>query len=123
MKEIMLAYARVLRRGEHYESHEVQREQLSTRERMSQILDQLKADTFVPFESLFSPEEGRLGVVVSFLAMLELVKESLVELVQQTGFGPIHVRLKAASNPEESEELETLSDTPDERNSNGEQAE
>jgi segregation and condensation protein A len=93
MQELMLAFARVIKRGEHYEHHEVQREQLSTRERMSQVLAALKPGEFTDFDALFEPSEGRLGVVVTFLAVLELVKESTLELVQQTAFGPIHVRM------------------------------
>lgn len=102
IKELMLAFADVLRRAERFESHEVQREQLSTRERMSDILDHLKGGHFVTFRSLFTPEEGRLGVVVTFLAILELTKESLIDLVQHEIFAPIHVRLRqnmAAEGP------------------------
>ena len=102
MKELMLAFADVLRRAERFESHEVQREQLSTRERMSDVLDCLKGGHFVTFRSLFTPEEGRLGVVVTFLAILELTKESLIDLVQHEIFAPIHVRLRqnmAAEGP------------------------
>jgi len=58
------------------------------------VLETLKAGGFVPFISLFRPEEGRLGVVVTFLALMELMKESLVELVQTEAFGPIHIKAK-----------------------------
>jgi segregation and condensation protein A len=74
----------------------VERERLSTRERMSAILALLNDDQFVTFESLFTAEEGKLGVVVSFLATLELVKEQLIEVVQAEVLGPIHVRARAA---------------------------
>lgn len=94
MKELMLALSEVFRRADMYVSHHVEREKLSTRERMAQVLDYLRDKAFVPFVSLFSVEEGRLGVVVTFLAILELVKESLVELVQSESFGPIHVKAK-----------------------------
>ncbi|WP_370694174.1 ScpA family protein [Oceanobacter sp. 1_MG-2023] len=97
MRELMLAYADILRRADRTEHHEVQREQLSTRERMSQVLERLDGDEFSPFLQLFDSTEGRLGVVVTFLAVLELVKEKLIELVQQQPFGPIHVRMKPAS--------------------------
>ena len=73
----------------------IQREALSTRERMSQILDNLSGKQFVPFVALFSASEGRLGVVVTFLAVMELIKESLVEIVQTEGFGPIHVKARS----------------------------
>lgn len=99
MQEIMLAFAAVLRRAERFEHHEIQREQLSTRERMSQVLDKIKAGHFTTFKSLFEPQEGKLGVVVTFLAILELVKESLIDIVQQDTFGPIHVKIREAISP------------------------
>lgn len=95
LKEVLLVLREVLIRADMFESHHIQRERLSTRERMSQVLNSLTADRFVPFESLFTVEEGRLGVVVTFLAVLELIKESLIELVQNEPFAPIHVRASA----------------------------
>jgi segregation and condensation protein A len=95
MREVLLALSEVLRRAEMYASHHIQRESLSTRERMSEVLETLKSGGFVPFVSLFRPEEGRLGVVVTFLALMELIKESLVEIVQTEGFGPIHIKAKS----------------------------
>ena len=94
MKEILLALSEVLRRADMFISHHVEREKLSTRERMAQVLDRLNGKQFVPFVSLFTVTEGRLGVVVTFLAVLELVKESLVEIVQTEAFGAIHVKAK-----------------------------
>jgi segregation and condensation protein A len=61
---------------------------------MAQVLDRLANNHFVPFVSLFKVEEGRLGVVVTFLAVMELIKESLVEIVQSESFGPIHVKAR-----------------------------
>jgi segregation and condensation protein A len=95
MREVLLALGEVLRRAEMYASHQIQMESLSTRERMSQVLETLAAGGFVPFVSLFKPEEGRLGVVVTFLALMELMKESLIELVQTEGFGSIHIKAKS----------------------------
>jgi len=92
--ELLLAMGEVLRRADLFESHHVTREVLSTRERMSQVLERLKDGAFVPFVALFTLDEGRLGVVVTFMAILELVKESLVELVQNEPFSPIHVRAR-----------------------------
>lgn len=92
--ELLLAMGEVLRRADLFESHQVTREVLSTRERMSQVLDRLKDGAFVPFVALFTLDEGRLGVVVTFMAILELVKEFLVELVQNEPFSPIHVRAR-----------------------------
>lgn len=94
LQEILLALAEVLRRADMFESHHVSREKLSTRERMAQVLDRLAHSNFVPFVSLFRAEEGRLGVVVTFLAVMELIKESLVEIVQSEAFGPIHVKAR-----------------------------
>jgi len=95
MRELLVALGEVLRRAEMYEHHHIQREALSTRERMSNVLDALREKQFVPFVSLFRVEEGRLGVVVTFLAIMELIKESLVEIVQTDNFGPIHVKARA----------------------------
>lgn len=95
MKELLITLAEVLKRADMYESHHVERERLSTRERMGQILDRLRGQNFVPFVSFFKVEEGRLGVIVSFLAVMELIKESLVEIVQSEPFGPIHVKARA----------------------------
>ena len=94
MRELLVALGEVLKRADMYESHQIQRESLSTRERMSDVLEVLRASNFVPFVSLFKAEEGRLGVVVTFLAMMELIKESLVEIVQTESFGPIHVKAR-----------------------------
>ncbi|MDG0991678.1 MAG: ScpA family protein [Luminiphilus sp.] len=94
MRELLVALGEVLKRADMYESHQIQRESLSTRERMSDVLEVLRASNFVPFVSLFKAEEGRLGVVVTFLAIMELIKESLVEIVQTEGFGPIHVKAR-----------------------------
>lgn len=94
MRELLVALSEVLRRADMFESHHIQREALSTRERMSQVLSQLEEKQFLPFVSLFSAEEGRLGVVVTFLAIMELIKESLIEIVQTESFGPIHVKAR-----------------------------
>lgn len=95
MKEILLALSEVLRRADMFVSHHIQKERLSTRERMGQVLDTLNGKQFVPFVSLFQVDEGRLGVVVTFLAVMELIKESLVEIVQSEAFGPIHVKARS----------------------------
>ncbi|MGB1158343.1 MAG: segregation and condensation protein A [Porticoccaceae bacterium] len=96
MRDLVTAFAEVLRRAEMFESHQVELEKLSTRERMSKVLDTLQDQQFVPFISLFTVEEGRLGVVVTFLAVMELIKESLVEIVQSESFGPIHVKARTS---------------------------
>ena len=96
MRELVTALADVLKRSEMFESHQVEMEKLSTRERMSQVMENLRNNQFVPFVALFTLEEGRLGVVVTFLAVMELIKESLVEIVQSENFGPIHVKAKTS---------------------------
>ena len=92
IKELLIVFAEVMNRADMFSSHQVSREKLSTRERMGQILNHLQQGGFVPFIKLFTVEEGRLGVVVTFLAVMELIKESLVEIVQQEEYGPIHIK-------------------------------
>ncbi|MEL7451524.1 MAG: ScpA family protein [Pseudomonadota bacterium] len=92
LKELVLAFRDVMSRSEMYAHHHIQREPLSVRQRMSDVLANLQGAEFREFTGLFVPEEGRLGVVVTFLAILELIRESLVELVQSEAFAPIHVR-------------------------------
>ena len=92
-REVLLAMAHVLRRAEMFTEHEIQLEPLSVRERMGNILNRVKQTSeFVPFQELFAVEEGRLGVVVTFLAIMELVRESLLVFQQAEAFAPIHVR-------------------------------
>ncbi|WP_335915970.1 ScpA family protein [Shewanella algae] len=92
LAELARAFGEVLKRVEAGTSHQVQREQLSTRERMSQILAMLSSEHYTPFEALFKVEEGRAGVVVSFLALMELVKELLVELIQAEPLSRIYLK-------------------------------
>lgn len=106
LQELLVSMAEVLRRADMFESHQVSREALSTRERMSEVLERLKGGEFVPFVELFTAEEGRLGVVVTFMAILELVKESLVELVQNEAFAAVHVRLRVAGAEDDESEFE-----------------
>ena len=94
LRELLLAFSEVLHRAAVSVSHHVQFEKLSTRERMSEILARLQRAPFVTFQSLFRVAEGRMGVVVSFLAIMELIKEALVEIVQSEPFGPIHVKAR-----------------------------
>ncbi len=111
LKELLIALSEVLRRADMFISHHVEKERLSTRERMGQVLDKLKGKQFVPFVILFVVTEGRLGVVVTFLAVLELIKESLVEMVQSEEFGPIHVKARVALSEPESEESSAVEAT------------
>lgn len=94
LKEILVALRDVMKRVELTQSHFVAMEPLSVRERMSAILEKLSQVHFTDFPALFTPAEGRMGVVVTFLAIMELSRESLVEIIQSELFGPIHVRAK-----------------------------
>ena len=95
LKELLLALAGVLQRADRYERHAVMAEPLSVREKMTEVLSRMQHQTeFVPFISLFTEKEGRLGVIVTFLAVMELIRESLLDLVQAEPFAPIY--LKAA---------------------------
>ncbi len=100
LNELVSALQGILKRTKALEHHRIEKEFLSTRERMSAILAHLKraattANAFVEFSALFSVQEGRQGVVVTFLAILELIKESLIECMQTTIFGQLRVRLPA----------------------------
>ena len=98
LKEVLIALSRVLHRAEMFQHHGVKLEPLSVRERMSDVLSRVNdaPEEFVPFVSLFNVREGRLGVIVTFLALMELIREGLVDLVQSAAFAPIYIR--AASN-------------------------
>ena len=93
MDDLMHALKDVFARASLFAHHHVKMETLSVRERMADIVARVKADAFTDFTELFTAQEGRRGAVVTLLALLELVKESLVELVQAREFGPIHVRI------------------------------
>jgi len=95
LKELLLALSEVMARAQRFAHHTIQREHLSVRERMSQVLQSISDTTFTEFTRLFDPSEGRIGVVVTFLAILELVRETLVELTQNEPLGPIYLRARA----------------------------
>jgi segregation and condensation protein A len=92
LHELLDAFRQVMERAELYRHHRVQLEALSVRERMTEILARVNAADFSTFESLFEPREGRLGVVVTFMAVLELLKEALIVVIQQEPYAPIHVK-------------------------------
>jgi segregation and condensation protein A len=93
LQEMLLAFQEVLARSDMFAHHHVQREPLSVRQRMSDVLSALSASSFLDFVRLFRPNEGRRGVTVTFVAILELLREGLIELVQSEAYGPLHVRL------------------------------
>ena len=92
LKELLVAFKEAVERSDMFAHHHIQREALSVRERMSQVLVALEGDRFADFSELFDPREGRMGVTVTFLAVLELMKEALIDVVQAEPYGPIHIR-------------------------------
>ncbi|HED15760.1 MAG TPA: segregation/condensation protein A [Gammaproteobacteria bacterium] len=101
LKELLVAFKDVLRRAEMFSRHHIQLEPLSVRERMSSVLSKVSGDHFVEFSKLFDVEEGRMGVVVTLLAILELIKESLLELVQAEPYSPVHVKAASGKHDED----------------------
>jgi segregation and condensation protein A len=93
LQEMLLAFQEVLSRSDMFAHHHVQREPLSVRQRMTDVLSVLTASAFVDFVRLFRADEGRRGVTVTFVAVLELMREGLIEVVQSEPYGPLHVRL------------------------------
>jgi segregation and condensation protein A len=93
LKEVLMALAEVLHRAEMFATHEIQLESLSVRDRMNEVLKRVRVtEEFVSFHTLFRENEGRMGVIVTFLAVMELVREAMLEFVQAEPFTPIHVR-------------------------------
>ena len=107
LKEVLVALADVLKRAELSRHHSVQREGLSVRERMSDVLARVNERTgLIPFTSLFDLNEGRSGVVVTFLALMELLRDALVDLVQHEPFGPIYVCAPQAAPTQQGNQTE-----------------
>lgn len=92
LRELLAVFAEVVRRAEMFSHHNIQREPLSVRQRMSEVLAALVPGGFVELRALFRPQDGRLGVVVTLLATLELVKEHLIEAVQAEPFAPVYLQ-------------------------------
>ena len=93
LREMLFAFQDVLARSDMFAHHHVQREPLSVRQRMTDVLATLTANAFVDFTTLFRAAEGRRGVTVTFVAILELMREGLIEIAQAEAYGPLHVRL------------------------------
>lgn len=112
LQEMLVAFKDVVQRAAMFAHHHVQRESLSIRQRMSDVLSALEADELVGFVALFRPEEGRMGVTVTFMALLELVREGLIEVVQAEAYAPLHVRRapqRAAQLPGTDESTDAVS--------------
>lgn len=103
LDELLGALAGILRRAELNQAHQISREGLSTRARMLAIMERLDDEHYTAFEALFTLEEGRAGVVVTFMAILELAKETMIDIVQNAPLSPIHVRARAARDEEVAE--------------------
>ncbi len=108
LKELLVAFKDVITRAENYAHLQVRREPLSVRQRMSEVLSRVKDGAFAEFVTLFDPAEGRMGIAVTFIAVLELLREGLIEVVQAEPFSPIHVRAASAprASDDQSEDLE-----------------
>ena len=109
LQELMIAFKEVVVRAEMFAHHHVQRERLSVGERMSDILAALGSGGFVPFMQLFRPHEGRMGVTVTFVAILELMREGLIDIVQAEAYAPLHVR---ATGPARTLHIVPAADAP-----------
>ncbi len=94
LEELVAALRRLLARAERFTTHSIEREALSVRERMAKVLDRLRLSPALAFESLFDPLEGRAGAVVTFLALLELCRQGLVEILQSEPLAPLKVQLR-----------------------------
>jgi segregation and condensation protein A len=92
LREMLLALHDVLKRAELFTQHAIKRDALSVRQRMGELLERMADGAFHRFESLFEAREGRLGVVVTFLGLLTLAKEQLVEIIQEAPLAPIYVK-------------------------------
>ena len=97
LDDMLTALREVLGRAELFSSHQVQMEPLSVRERMTSIVDQLRRSPYLEFQAFFTPEEGRMGVVVTFLAMMELTRERVIDIIQNEPMGQIYLKLPDGS--------------------------
>lgn len=99
LKELLLAFKEVMERAKLNAHHQLRRETLSIRERMSEVLDRINKNNFVVFSDLFNTSEGRMGVVVTFIAILELIRQLVIDLVQSEAYGQIHVKAAGQEDP------------------------
>ena len=92
MRDIIMAFKDILARADLKISHAIERETLSVRDKMTTLLDVIREKKFFSFDSLFNPLEGRQGVVVTFLAVLELLKAQVLDIVQNENYGQIYIK-------------------------------
>ena len=97
LKAILLAFQDVLKRADRLTHHQITKEPLSVRERMATILEKLNRADFLAFAACFTRGEGKNGVVVSFLAILELSKEGIIDIFQSEPYADLRVRVRSAS--------------------------
>lgn len=94
LEELLKSFKEVMARARLYADHQVKAETLSIRERMSAVLSRVTSADFTEFTCLFKPQEGRMGVVVTLIAILELIRQSVLELVQSEPFAPIYIKAR-----------------------------
>jgi segregation and condensation protein A len=111
LQEMLVAFKDVVQRAAMFAHHQVRREALSVRQRMSDVLSSLESTGLVAFVALFTAEEGRMGVTVTFIALLELVREGLIEVVQAEPYAPLHVRRAARAERREAAADDISSDS------------
>ncbi|MBT8141328.1 MAG: segregation/condensation protein A [Gammaproteobacteria bacterium] len=107
LKELLMAFAAVIKRSEMFEHHHINFEKLSVRQRMGELLMRLDDIDFVEFTDLFDAKEGRMGAVVTLLAILELTKEALLDIVQAEPYAKIHVKRAPMQSDQNAELPET----------------
>ena len=106
LKEVLIAFHDVLKRAELNSELHFERETLSVRQRMSQIIKKIGTENFTDFSELFDLDEGRIGVAVTFLAILELLKDAMIDVVQNQEFAPLHIRVSSSAHNESESKLE-----------------
>ena len=106
LKEVLIAFHDVLKRAELNSELHFERETLSVRQRMSQIIKKIGTENFTDFSELFDLDEGRIGVAVTFLAILELLKDAMIDVVQHQEFAPLHIRVSSSVQNESESKLE-----------------
>jgi len=117
LRELLLAFKDVAMRNHAMQHHNISRETLSVRERMTQILSVLRIGEFCEFSTCFTPEEGRQGIVVTFLAILELCKESSIDIVQSAPYAPIYLKPRTSVLEEQVDHSHSELEIPDDDSS------